>query len=121
LDVVTLNQTAGTAVDVEGAPNPDYGKEVSTPKALVTKNMTAADVEYSQVGHGPVADGPCAVSSKQLMEFDIVRNDKVAAHCSNEPFLQAKGSGSCGCDMYAEGPADFANLLIGLAGLLPLG
>jgi hypothetical protein len=112
--------------EVEGTPNPDYGALFSGAKSIATKAVTGVGNQDCFVVATPRLT--TLIGEQDLtMEFDVAAlaldgSTIHSAKCLTPALAQVQGGGEggCGCDMKAESPADFANLLIGLAGLIPL-
>lgn len=111
--------------EVEGSPNPEYGALFSGAKAIASKAVTGAGKEDCFVVATPRLT--TLVGEQDLtMEFDVAAlaldgSTVHSAKCVTPALAQVQGGGEgCGCDMKAQGPADFANLMIGLSALIPL-
>jgi hypothetical protein len=113
--------------EVEGSPNPDYGALFSGAKAIATKPVTGVGKQDCFVVATPRLT--TLIGEQDLtMEFDVAAlaldgSTVHSAKCLTPAIAEVMGGGEsgCGCDMKAEGPADFANLVIALAALIPLG
>ena len=95
-------------------------------ETVATKAVTGAEKEDCFVVATPRLT--TLIGEQDLtMEFDVAAlaldgSTIHSAKCVTPALAQVQGGGEsgCGCDMKAEGPADFANLVIGLAALIPL-